>query len=212
MKYLLVDVSGTILHKPTLFDKIHNVLSDFGYKIEKEKLQYNHKILSETIKFPDRTDADFYTYFNGELLYSLGIIPTTELVSTIFKACSYLPWEKYEDTSILKEISVPIGILSNFNTTLEAKLNQFFGPIFEDVFVSEIIGKSKPSLDFYKYALDKIDIEPKEILYIGDSFKLDFEPANSLGISTFIIDREGFYKNNSNVIRSLSQINEQLNQ
>ncbi|WP_366184815.1 HAD family hydrolase [Flavobacterium ovatum] len=211
MKYLLLDVSGTILYKPTLFDRIQGVLSDFEFSIDKSTIQYNHKILSETIKFPDRTDIEFYSYFNSELLYSLGVIPTSEIVSALFKACSYLPWEKYEDTKVLHEISIPMGILSNFNATLEGKLNQFFGTIFKDIFVSETIGKSKPSIEFHQYALEKINIDPKDILYIGDSFKLDFEPAVSLGISTFVIDRDGFYKNNVNVISSLSEIKNIIN-
>ena len=45
MKYLLLDVSGTILYKPVLFDKILMVLADFGYIVEKHKIKYHHKIL-----------------------------------------------------------------------------------------------------------------------------------------------------------------------
>ena len=63
MKYLLLDVSGTILHKPIFFKKIATVLHDFGFEVGIEKLKYNHKLLSETIKFPDRTDNSFYDYF-----------------------------------------------------------------------------------------------------------------------------------------------------
>lgn len=203
MKYLLLDVSGTILYKPVLFDKIITVLNDFGHVVDKVKLQYNHKLLSEAIKFPDRTDSVFYYYFNAELLFSLGIVPEKKLLEALFQACSYLPWEKYEDTKALNEIEVPIGILSNFNTTLGEKLIHFFGPIFKDVFVSETIGMAKPSTEFYQYALDKIGIEPNEIVYVGDSFKLDYQPAIELGITTFVIDRDGFYPENERIIHSL---------
>lgn len=203
MKYLLLDVSGTILYKPVLFDKIITELNDFGWRIDINKLQYNHKLLSETIKFPDRTDEAFYEYFNSELLFSLGIVPDKELLLALFKSCSYLPWEKFEDTTVLNEIKVPIGILSNFNTTLEEKLIHFFGPIFQDVFVSETIGMSKPSSEFYQYALDKIGVKPSEIVYVGDSFKLDYKPAIELGITTFVIDRDGFYPKNDSIIQSL---------
>ncbi|MBN8641858.1 MAG: HAD family hydrolase [Flavobacteriales bacterium] len=206
MKYLLLDVSGTILYKPVLFDKIIEVLNDFGCSVNKKTLQYNHKLLSETIKFPDRTDETFYEYFNSELLFSLGIVPNDSILKALFKACSYLPWEKFTDTSALNEINVPIGILSNFNTTLEEKLNQFFGPLFKDVFVSETIGMSKPSIEFYQYALDKIGIEPNEIVYVGDSFKLDYKPAVELGITTFVIDRDGFYPKNDCIIESLFEL------
>jgi putative hydrolase of the HAD superfamily len=206
MKYLLLDVAGTILHKPALFAKIKEVLDGYGYAVAHDKLKFNHKVLSEAIKFPDRTDAGFYHYFNAELLYSLGIIPTDELLNAIFKSCSYLPWEKFEDTDILQDIDIPIGIISNFNATLKEKLQNYFGSVFSHVFVSEEMGVAKPSADFYKKALDRININPKEVLYIGDSFKLDLQPALALGMNSYVIDRDHFYPNNPNTIQSLSEL------
>lgn len=211
MKYLLLDVAGTILYKPDLVAKINETLNSFGYVIATEKLKYNHKILSEVIKFPDRTNAEFYTSFNSELLYSLGIVPNEELLRAIFKSCSYLPWEKFEDTKVLNEIEIPIGIISNFNSSLKDKLKEYFGPIFSDIFVSEEIGISKPSTEFYKRALDKINVNPKDILYIGDSFKLDLNPALELGITSYIIDRDNIYPDNANIIRSLSELKKLIN-
>lgn len=198
------------MHKSVLFDKISGVLNDFGWTIDKDKLRYNHKLLSEAIKFPDRTDETFYEHFNAELLFSLGIVPDKKLLQALFKECSYLPWGKFEDTSVLNEIKVPMGILSNFNTTLEEKLTHFFGPVFKDIFVSETIGMSKPSIGFYQYALDKIGIDPSEIVYVGDSFKLDYKPAIELGITTFVIDRDGFYPKHDSIIQSLFDLKEKV--
>ena len=211
MKYLLLDVAGTILYKPELVTKIHETLSRFGYVVAVDKLKYNHKVLSEVIKFPDRTNAEFYTVFNSELLYSLGIVPNEELINAIFKSCSYLPWEKFEDTKVLNEIEIPIGIISNFNSSLKDKLDEYFGPIFSDIFVSEEIGIAKPSTEFYKKALDKIKVNPKDILYIGDSFKLDLKPTLELGITSYVIDRENVYSDNANIIRSLSELKTLIN-
>jgi len=211
MKYLLLDVAGTILYKPDLVSKINETLNSFGYVISVDKLKYNHKMLSEVIRFPDRTNADFYYDFNSELLYSLGIVPTKELLNAIFKSCSYLPWEKFEDTKALNEIEIPIGIISNFNSSLKDKLNEYFGPIFSDIFVSEEIGIAKPSTEFYKKALDIINVNPKDILYIGDSFKLDLKPAVELGITCYIIDRDNIYPDNKNVIRSFSELKKLIN-
>lgn len=210
MKYLLLDVAGTILYKPNLFVKINEVLSSYGYLVSFDKLKYNHKLLSEAIKFPDRTDSNFYHYFNSELLYSLGIIPTKELLEDIFKSCSYLPWEKFDDTTVLQEIKIPIGIISNFNSSLKEKLNHYFGPIFLDIFVSEEMEVAKPSIEFYKKAIDAINVSPKDILYVGDSFKLDLKPALELGLNACIIDRDNFYSNTKNTIKSLSEIKKMI--
>lgn len=206
MRYLLLDVAGTLLHKPDLFIKINLVLSQYDYSIPIERIKYNHKLLSEAIKFPDRTSPQFYKEFNKELLYSLGVIPTEELLNDIFASCSYLPWEKFDDVKILNEIKCPIGIISNFNSSLKEKLNQHFGSIFSDVFVSEELGVAKPDLAFYQNALDKINVDPKDILYIGDSFKLDLQPALQLGMKAYIVDRDDFYSTNDITIKSLSEL------
>ncbi len=206
MKYLLLDVAGTILFKPELIRSIHSVLIRHGFAIDIERVRYHHKLLSEVVKFPDRTSRDFYLSFNSELLYSLGIIPFKDLLEDIFQTCSYLPWEKYEDTSVLQKLNVPIGILSNFNGTLKDKLNARFGNIFSDVFVSEELGVSKPSLEFYQNALNIIGISPADILYVGDSPKLDLMPALEVGLNAYVVDREGFYANNTRTLRSLNEI------
>lgn len=206
IKYIFFDVAGTLLGKPTLYTIIQKIVQDFGYKVSVNEIKNKHKLLSEVIQFPDRTDAAFYKKFNSELLYLLGIVPEEVLVDSIFKNCTYLPWQAFEDTQILKEINLPMGVISNFNTSLKDKLRQFFGPVFQDVFVSEELGVAKPNIGFYQKALEKIPFAANEVLYIGDSIKLDVEPASKIGFKVLIIDRDNFYPNSTNVISSLTEI------
>jgi len=207
VQYIFFDVAGTLLGKPTLYSIIKKTLLDFGYEIGLDEIKNKHKLLSEVIHFPDRTDELFYKKFNSELLYLLGIIPNEELVNAIFKNCTYLPWEAFEDTQILKELNLPLGVISNFNTSLKDKLQQFFGPVFQDVFVSEELGVAKPNIEFYQKALEKIPFDAQEVLYVGDSVKLDLEPASKLGFKVLLIDRDNFYPKLKNSISNLTEIN-----
>lgn len=206
IKYIYFDVAGTLLGKPSLFPNIQNSIQQEGYQISIDEIKNKHKLLSEVIHFPDRTTEDFYHKFNSELLYLLGIVPTKKLLNGIFKNCSYLPWEAYDDTRVLQELNLPLGVISNFNTTLKDKLNTFFGSVFQDVFVSEELGIAKPNIGFYQKALEKIPFQAEEVLYVGDSIKLDLEPAESLGFKTLIIDRDNFYLNLKNRITSLEEL------
>ena len=210
IEYVFLDVSGTILSKPSLFSKINDVLVAHGVHRSIEEIKLKHKLLSEVIKFPDRTDVEFYTKFNSDLLYLLGVIPSANLLSDIFNSCTYLPWEKFNDTDALKNINIPIGIISNFNSTLKEKLNSFFGPIFTDIFVSEELGVAKPKLEFYEIACEKSGVKPENILYIGDSIKLDLEPAIKVGMNALIIDRDSFYEKSDFIINSLHEIEKRL--
>jgi putative hydrolase of the HAD superfamily len=210
IKYIFFDVAGTLLGKPSLYTNIQKTIEEFGFQVSLQDIKSKHKLLSEVIHFPDRTDADFYKKFNAELLYLLGIVPSNEILDAIFKNCTYLPWEAFEDTKVLSELNLPLGVISNFNTTLKDKLNQFFGPVFQDVFVSEELGVAKPKIEFYQKALEKIPFQANEVLYIGDSIKLDFEPAAKLGFNVLIIDRDNFYPNLKNKIANLAEIKNSL--
>ena len=206
IQYIFFDVAGTLLGKPTLYSIIQNTLRDFGHEVGLDEIKNKHKLLSEVIHFPDRTDMAFYEKFNSELLYLLGIVPEEASVNSIFKKCTYLPWEAFDDTQILKKLPLPMGVISNFNTSLKDKLAQFFGPVFQDVFVSEELGVAKPNIEFYQKALEKIPFAAHEVLYVGDSIKLDLEPASKLGFKVLIIDRDNFYPNSKNKISSLTEI------
>ncbi len=206
IQYIFFDVAGTLLGKPTLYSIIQNTLRDFGHEVGLDAIKNKHKLLSEVIHFPDRTDMAFYERFNSELLYLLGIVPEEALINSIFKKCTYLPWQAFDDTQILQKLNLPMGVISNFNTSLKDKLEQFFGPVFQDVFVSEELGVAKPNVEFYQKALEKIPFAAHEVLYVGDSIKLDLEPASKLGFKVLIIDRDNFYPNSKNKISSLTVI------
>jgi putative hydrolase of the HAD superfamily len=206
IKYILFDVSGTLLQKPSLYKVLMDILVQNGYKGTLVELKQMHKILSEIIHFPDRTNKVFYKNFNENLLFSLGIIPNENVLEEIYSKCSYLPWEKFEDTIVLSEICLPMGILSNFNSSLKEKLYEFFGPVFKDIIVSEDFGIAKPAIEIYNKAIEIINFSPENILYIGDSLKLDIQPALTLGIKTLLIDRDNFFPNSEYSIKNLNQI------
>ncbi|MCH2043290.1 MAG: HAD family hydrolase [Saprospiraceae bacterium] len=207
IQHVLFDASGTLIYKPTLLDNFRKVLSEYGYEVSMEELSFKHKLITEVIVFPDRTSKDFYHTFNAEVLFALGILPNDELLAAIFSACSYLPWEKYLDTSVLSEIDLPISILSNFNATLTKKIDGFFGlNTFEHVLISEVLGVAKPKLAFYKKCVDVLGINPEHILYIGDSLKLDILPAQKIGMQAYLIDRDTHYKNTFQRLDSLDEI------
>lgn len=211
IKYIFFDVAGTLLGKPLLFERLGSVLLEHGYNIDFTRLKFTHKILSEVIHFPDKTDKDFYDYFNAELLVCLGINPTQHLLDDIFGRCTYLPWEPFEDSYIVKELTQSIGVISNFNTSLKSKLIHHFGDVFRDVFVSEEVGLAKPNVAFYQYAIQRAGVKPEEILYIGDSMKLDIIPTQSLGMRSLLIDRDGLFMNSPFTINSLQYIKNHLN-
>ncbi len=206
IKYVLFDAANTLIWKPGLFHRYIAALEQNGISVDPHDLRRNHKLLSEALKFPDRTSETFYAYFNSEVLLSLGIIPGEKLLKDIFDACTYLEWNKYEDTVFLDQLDLPLGILSNFNKSLQTHIKGLFGDRFRNIIVSEEVGVAKPAAEFYKGAIRTIGVDPGEILYIGDSLKLDVIPAMACGLQAWLIDRDGWFRAVDRRIGSFSEI------
>lgn len=206
IKFIYFDAANTLIHKPSLWIRFDEVLKKYGYNISPELLKTNHKLISEKIKFPDNTSKDFYNIFNKEVLISLGIDPNENIINDIFNNCTYLPWEKFEDVDYLKDINIPFGIISNFNSSLKEKIQKIINIPFVEFIVSEEQTFSKPDKRLYEYAVHKINIPPQNILYIGDSILLDIEPAKGLGIQAVLIDRDGVYSDYEKRITSFKEL------
>ncbi len=208
IKYILFDAANTLIHKPDLWTNYIKVLKDFGYSLSEKELKQRHKLLSECIKFPDLTSQDFYNMFNKELINAFGIIETPELLDSIFNACKYLPWETFEDVKYISHFSsCKYGVLSNFNSGLREILKEKMDHInFEHIIISEEEKVAKPNIEFYKIALRKIGLKASEILFIGDSLKLDIKPALEVGFKVHLIDRDCIYVRSKYRIESFKNI------
>jgi FMN phosphatase YigB (HAD superfamily) len=203
---LLFDAANTIIYKPLLFKMFAKVLCEHGIQFDIQEIERNHKLISECIQFPDRTNRDFYNFFNKEVLYSIGLIADMKLLNDLFDSCSYLPWEKFDDTKYISELSIEKAVISNFRGELHGILNQLFPDEFTEICISEDMNLRKPDPEFFTKLVDKLSIDPKEIILIGDSIKLDIEPGLLAGIDSWLIDRNNYYPYYSKRIRSLYEM------
>ena len=207
---LLFDAANTLIHKPDLFIRFKEVLEKNNYNIELSQLKRVHQLVSEVIIFPDKTSKAFYLQFNKEVLYCLGVVPTKNLLDELFKACSYLPWKKFDDSDIISSYSNTKAVLSNFHGGLNDILSTHFPNMFSSISISESLGLRKPDTAFYEHAIEQLNVKPSEILYIGDSVKLDLEPALKVGMNAYLIDRNNAYSSCNRRINSFSDIKDLL--
>lgn len=205
---IIVDAVNTIIHKPSLSNKILNVLRSHDIDLPTDFVMSRHKLVSELIQFPDRTSRDFYSDFNSRFLESLGILATSELVEEIFQACSYLPWAVFDDVQALQKIGLPIAVLSNFSTALKGQLAETVPLEFMKIVSSESIGHAKPTTEFYRKGMEEIGFAPERCLYIGDSIRLDVIPGSKIGLNCILVDRLATYPANPTVqsISSFEQL------
>lgn len=95
-----------------------------------------------------------------------------------------------EALDALKARGVPMGIVSNFGTYLNAFLKRLeVQDYFRFVLVSAAEGCEKPHRDIFEKAIAKAACEPSRILFVGDHPEEDYEPALRHGMVPVLIDR-----------------------
>ncbi len=105
-------------------------------------------------------------------------------------------WKMFEEVpyvlGVLKSRGIQMAVVSNWDTRLyklldDLKLSHFF----RGVFISSVLGSSKPEKQIFETALLRMGVHPIQTIHVGDSLEDDVYGARNAGIRPVHIDREG---------------------
>lgn len=100
--------------------------------------------------------------------------------------------ETFETLERADALDLTQGIISDWGTDLVPILHAHEVTKHLDfVVASAAVGAAKPHRDIFQYALDRARLQPREVLYVGDSYISDVLGARTVGIEAVLIDREG---------------------
>jgi len=91
---------------------------------------------------------------------------------------------------ICKENDVSICAVSDMQARFQIEKLRHLG-ILEDIkflVTSEEVGIEKPNAAIFLHALDKLKMEPLEVIMIGDSYEKDVLGARALGIKAYLLE------------------------
>jgi HAD superfamily hydrolase (TIGR01509 family) len=95
----------------------------------------------------------------------------------------------------LREADFRIAVISN---TEDGRLEELLGLVelkshFDFFIDSHVVDKRKPDAAIFQLALARLEIEPAEAVYIGDSYGHDALPALRLGMRAILLDPLDLY-------------------
>ena len=95
----------------------------------------------------------------------------------------------------LKKMGLKLGVVTDGITIKqwEKLIRLGIADFFDEVVTSEEYGLGKPNIEFYRYALKKMNLKGEEVVYVGDRMDNDIIPASKVGMHTIRILR-GKYK------------------
>jgi len=211
IRAVFFDVAHTLLGKPAVLPAMRATLAQHGIDVPLDELRARHVLLMESIEFPDRTDGNFYRGFNAALVRAVGGVPTEALLDALFAASTYRPWVPYPDTVALDSLGLPCGVLSNWDETLQERLDGLPGPGFRWILGSAEQRIRKPDPRFFGLIPERTGLQASDIAYVGDSMRLDIEPATKLGFRAILVDRDSVFPHSPVPrITSLAQLEDLL--
>ena len=102
-------------------------------------------------------------------------------------------WELYPEVpDVLQELAprFQLAVISNFDGRLRFILEHLgISKFFTHIFISSEIGADKPDPEIYRRAVRLNDLQPNEVLHVGDDRQRDWEAATAAGLSVFCLDR-----------------------
>lgn len=84
-----------------------------------------------------------------------------------------------------------LGVVSNFYGNLNIVLKELeLDKYFKTMIDSKIVNIRKPSPDIFLLAAGKMNAEPNESIFIGDSYKQDIIPSKAAGFKTIFLKND----------------------
>ena len=89
--------------------------------------------------------------------------------------------------------SFPLMLVSNFYGNIDEVLRAYgIRHLFKGIIESAVVGVRKPNPTLFKLGVDALELEPQEVLVVGDSLRKDIEPAERLGCHVLWLKGKGW--------------------
>ncbi len=106
----------------------------------------------------------------------------------------------------------PLVLVSNFYGNVESVLKDFdLLQFFPKIIESAVVGVRKPDPQIFMLGVEALNLQPDEVLVVGDSYRKDIEPAEKIGCQTIWIKGKGWTpeedaQTHTNIITNIKEL------
>jgi putative hydrolase of the HAD superfamily len=202
MKYkaVLFDLGGTLVKTAGIPEIFRRILESFGSRVDIdliEKAYEANKIRFDVEAGQVELGESFWTKWNANLLIEVGIENDTEhLARRISDAWwNHAGLQLYSDVlptvTNLSTKKIPTGIVTN---ALRNDYEQILRRLRIEQYFDIVVGTddcraAKPDPRIFEYALEKLNLEPSETIFVGDDVRRDYEGSKKAGMKPLLISR-----------------------
>ncbi|MBV9340646.1 MAG: HAD family hydrolase [Acidobacteria bacterium] len=161
-------------------------------------------------------DYGFWQIFYAHLLEELGIAGDGICADLVARTRISANWCDLRPGTreVLLEFgkNYRLGVISNADGRIAEVLAQCgIGDCFETILDSGVVGAEKPTAAIFEAAVDSLGVTPRESLYVGDVYSVDYLGAAGIGMRSVLFDVVGAYIGSGLPrVESLQELAEQL--
>ena len=217
LKAVLFDLGLTLIRTESFPEIYRRILARFGVTASIDAITHAQQATEkevDTSTYHESRRNKFWRDYNVSLIRKLGVKEKiaflAEKIDELWWDCSSV--ETFEDVKHtlfhLKAKGFKLALVSNgFARDLTHILRELdLRKWFDVVVCIESCNCAKPNKEIFLYALNSLNVEPSEAVFVGDSVEQDYEGAFNVGIRPFLVDREGKHPEHFNKIASLTEL------
>lgn len=187
-KAILFDLDDTLLDRDNAVDQIFLMILEKCYEgvndsTKKEMLQKFKEYDKRAYGYSDKTTvlATFFDEFPPK--HRLPSIDIQEFWNHNFPNCFSIDHHTLNIINTIKT-HVKFAIITNGTThrqkakIIKTNLKSYF----DNILISEEVGFSKPDKRIFELALNKLNVQPEETLFVGDDLKKDISGCQNVNI------------------------------
>lgn len=210
IEVVFFDVGNTLFKPyPSMEAICRHVLEQFGYTVRDEEIRlgmiaadrfYEERYRSDDSFWSNEIDtAAMWSELYAVALGEMGIDGDRHFMGrAIYDYFGHGDrWRTYPDVEpvfeLLKSTGYRLGLISNWDARL-AKLCFDMGldRYLDSVLSSASVGLIKPDPDMFETACERLNVEPRRAVHVGDQYFADILGARGAGLHPVMIDRWEF--------------------
>ena len=225
---IIFDLDGTLCHyRLTYEEELLRIAQLYGHQKNEDTLKNGYRwahyywaqsddLIADHDEFTEFPELIKERYLK-RILKAMGVSAelitpiTTDMIKILedgFESEKYIPDDIIPTLKTLRSVGYRVGLLTNRRRPIDEYLESVgFKDLLDFYFYAGEINAWKPDPIVFKYTLDKIKVEPEEVLYVGDNPYADVEGSKNAGMNPVLIDPRGLFPDiDSPIIMNISDL------
>lgn len=185
---MLFDLDDTLLDRDKAVENMFSIIlekyyGDVKHRAKNEMLQRFKEYDNSCYGYNDKTNVIESLFDEFTPKYRLPYNDIQDFWNNHFPHCFSINQHTINIVNTIK-MQVKVAIITNGSTQRQkAKIiNTNINSCFDTIIISEEVGFSKPEKRIFELALNKLNVQPETVLYVGDDLEKDIQGCQNANI------------------------------